>query len=98
MIAAARGYDKALCCAHVSLLLWRMKDKSRRFDPPALGVRTSSPRAPRYSTPRSLRCPQRSFRVGLRCRVGIDKGRDGHARLIDAHDTRISVERDVEGL
>jgi hypothetical protein len=30
--------------------------------------------------------------------VGISKSRDGHAGVIDAHDTRITVQREVEGL
>jgi hypothetical protein len=34
----------------------------------------------------------------LLCRVGIGKSRDSHAGVIDAHDTRIGVERKREGL
>ena len=39
-----------------------------------------------------------SFGVGLFCRMGIGKSRDGHAGVVDAHDLRIWVEREVEGL
>jgi hypothetical protein len=39
-----------------------------------------------------------SFGVGLFCRMGIGKSRDGHAGVVDAHDIRIWVEREVEGL
>src|SRR5690348_11788381 len=38
------------------------------------------------------------FRVGLLCRMGIGKSRDGHAIIIDADDPRIRVEWDAEGL
>jgi hypothetical protein len=39
-----------------------------------------------------------SFGVGLFCRMGIGKSRDGHAGVVDAHDLRIWVEREIEGL
>ena len=32
------------------------------------------------------------------CRVGIGKSRDGHAVVINSHDTRTRAERDVEAL
>ena len=42
-------------------------------------------------------CRTPSFRIGLLCRVGIGESRDGHASVIDAHDTRVRLERKVEG-
>src|SRR5215472_9651624 len=50
------------------------------------------------TNPVNVRLALPLFRVGLLCRVGIGKGRDGHAGAIDAHDTRIRVKREVEGL
>jgi hypothetical protein len=43
-------------------------------------------------------CRTPLFRIGLLRRVGIGKSRDGHAGIMDAHDPRIGVEREVEGL
>jgi hypothetical protein len=42
-------------------------------------------------------CRTPLFRVGLLRRMGIGKSRNGHACVIDAHDTRIGIEREVEG-
>jgi hypothetical protein len=61
-------------------------DPAREQDPPARR------RRPRLSSRRSL------FGVGLLRRVGIGKSWDGHASLIDAHNPRIGVEHNVEGL
>ena len=42
-------------------------------------------------------CRTPLFRIWLLRRVGIGKSRDGHAGVIDAQNTRIGVEREVEG-
>jgi hypothetical protein len=45
---------------------------------------------PQYDASRR---PRRSFRIGLLCSVGKGKSRDGHAGVVDVHDSRIGIKR-----